>query len=151
MHLGKSKSTRIHASTAGAKCKLVFMAPSKDARPKALVASGLVSCARTLTIDAQQLASCVLFDVHVRTTGDIHIDDHDTIEDVALAIGTVSICSCSDFHSMVSSISLNHILYLGISGLFTCGTRLALGFLSTSLTHLCSPYYSFLAIIPLRN
>ncbi|XP_056165293.1 imidazoleglycerol-phosphate dehydratase 1, chloroplastic-like [Syzygium oleosum] len=51
-----------------------------------------------------QLASYGLFDVHVRTTGDIHIDDHDTIEDVALAIGTASIRSCSDFHSMVSSI-----------------------------------------------
>ncbi|KAB5545002.1 hypothetical protein DKX38_013114 [Salix brachista] len=33
-----------------------------------------------------------LFDVHVRATGDIHIDDHHTNEDVALAIGTV--CHC---------------------------------------------------------
>jgi len=31
-----------------------------------------------------------LFDVHVRATGDTHIDDHHTNEDVALAIGTVS-------------------------------------------------------------
>ena len=38
----------------------------------------------------QQLASHGLFDVHVRATGDIHIDDHHTNEDVALAIGTVS-------------------------------------------------------------
>lgn len=37
----------------------------------------------------QQLASHGLFDVHVRATGDIHIDDHHTNEDVALAIGTV--------------------------------------------------------------
>ncbi|GFZ22044.1 imidazoleglycerol-phosphate dehydratase [Actinidia rufa] len=37
-----------------------------------------------------QLASHGLFDVHVRATGDIHIDDHHTNEDVALAIGTVS-------------------------------------------------------------
>lgn len=27
--------------------------------------------------------------MHVRATGDIHIDDHHTNEDVALAIGTV--------------------------------------------------------------
>jgi len=38
----------------------------------------------------QQLASHGLFDVHVKATGDIHIDDHHTNEDVALAIGTVS-------------------------------------------------------------
>ncbi|KAJ4868479.1 hypothetical protein Rs2_49974 [Raphanus sativus] len=35
-----------------------------------------------------QLASHGLFDVHVRATGDVHIDDHHTNEDVALAIGT---------------------------------------------------------------
>ncbi|XP_056170466.1 imidazoleglycerol-phosphate dehydratase 3, chloroplastic-like [Syzygium oleosum] len=35
-----------------------------------------------------QLASHGLFDVHVRATGDIHIDDHHKNEDVALAIGT---------------------------------------------------------------
>lgn len=28
--------------------------------------------------------------MHVKATGDIHIDDHHTNEDVALAIGTVS-------------------------------------------------------------
>jgi len=37
----------------------------------------------------QQLASHGLFDVHVKATGDTHIDDHHTNEDVALAIGTV--------------------------------------------------------------
>lgn len=52
----------------------------------------------------QQLASHGLFDVHVRATGDIHIDDHHTNEDVALAIGTVSNCSFPEFHSVVSSI-----------------------------------------------
>ncbi|MED6150765.1 imidazoleglycerol-phosphate dehydratase [Stylosanthes scabra] len=36
-----------------------------------------------------QLASHGLFDVHVKATGDTHIDDHHTNEDVALAIGTV--------------------------------------------------------------
>ncbi|CAI0432867.1 unnamed protein product [Linum tenue] len=36
-----------------------------------------------------QLASHGLFDVHVRATGDIHIDDHHTNEDVALAIGSL--------------------------------------------------------------
>ncbi|XP_024462015.1 imidazoleglycerol-phosphate dehydratase 1, chloroplastic isoform X10 [Populus trichocarpa] len=35
-----------------------------------------------------RLSSHGLFDVHVRATGDIHIDDHHTNEDVALAIGT---------------------------------------------------------------
>ncbi|WVY97900.1 hypothetical protein V8G54_030051 [Vigna mungo] len=35
-----------------------------------------------------QLASHGLFDVHVKATGDIHIDDHHTNEDIALAIGT---------------------------------------------------------------
>lgn len=29
--------------------------------------------------------------MHVKATGDIHIDDHHTNEDVALAIGTVKI------------------------------------------------------------
>ncbi|XP_043691269.1 imidazoleglycerol-phosphate dehydratase 1, chloroplastic-like isoform X2 [Telopea speciosissima] len=38
-----------------------------------------------------QLASHGLFDVHVRASGDTHIDDHHTNEDVALAIGTVII------------------------------------------------------------
>ena len=37
----------------------------------------------------QQLASHGLFDLHVKAAGDIHIDDHHTNEDVALAIGTV--------------------------------------------------------------
>ncbi|XP_020875033.1 imidazoleglycerol-phosphate dehydratase 2, chloroplastic isoform X4 [Arabidopsis lyrata subsp. lyrata] len=36
----------------------------------------------------QQLASHGLFHVHVRATGGLHIDDHHTNEDVALAIGT---------------------------------------------------------------
>ncbi|XP_052190606.1 uncharacterized protein LOC127800183 [Diospyros lotus] len=35
-----------------------------------------------------QLASHGLFDVHVKATGDTHIDDHHTNEDTALAIGT---------------------------------------------------------------
>ncbi|KAG2317395.1 hypothetical protein Bca52824_020517 [Brassica carinata] len=35
-----------------------------------------------------QLASHGLFDVHVRAIGDVHIDDHHTNEDIALAIGT---------------------------------------------------------------
>lgn len=42
-----------------------------------------------LVVIFQQLASHGLFDVHVKATGDIHIDDHHTNEDVALAIGTV--------------------------------------------------------------
>ncbi|XP_020875039.1 imidazoleglycerol-phosphate dehydratase 2, chloroplastic isoform X6 [Arabidopsis lyrata subsp. lyrata] len=37
----------------------------------------------------QQLASHGLFHVHVRATGGLHIDDHHTNEDVALAIGTL--------------------------------------------------------------
>lgn len=37
----------------------------------------------------QQLASHGLFNVNVKATGDIHIDDHHTNEDIALAMGTV--------------------------------------------------------------
>ncbi|XP_010275903.1 PREDICTED: imidazoleglycerol-phosphate dehydratase-like isoform X2 [Nelumbo nucifera] len=43
-----------------------------------------------------QLASHGLFDVHVRATGDIHIDDHHTNEDVALAIGTTLLQALGD-------------------------------------------------------
>ncbi|KAF7150888.1 hypothetical protein RHSIM_Rhsim02G0024200 [Rhododendron simsii] len=44
----------------------------------------------------QQLASHGLFDVHVRATGDIHIDDRHTNEDVALAIGTALLHGLGD-------------------------------------------------------
>ncbi|KAJ6430061.1 hypothetical protein OIU84_021462 [Salix udensis] len=37
-----------------------------------------------------------LFDVHVRATGDIHIDDHHTNEDVALDIGTALLQAVGD-------------------------------------------------------
>ncbi|KAH1089402.1 hypothetical protein J1N35_016659 [Gossypium stocksii] len=43
-----------------------------------------------------QLASHGLFDVHVKATGDIHIDDHHTNEDVALALGTAFLQSLGD-------------------------------------------------------
>ncbi|GLT99652.1 hypothetical protein SLE2022_170760 [Rubroshorea leprosula] len=43
-----------------------------------------------------QLASHGLFDVQVRATGDIHIDDHHTNEDVALAIGTALLQALGD-------------------------------------------------------
>ncbi|KAL8171363.1 hypothetical protein V2J09_023167 [Rumex salicifolius] len=43
-----------------------------------------------------QLASHGLFDVHVRATGDTHIDDHHTNEDVALAIGTALLQALGD-------------------------------------------------------
>ncbi|KAK9933322.1 hypothetical protein M0R45_020523 [Rubus argutus] len=43
-----------------------------------------------------QLASHGLLDVHVRATGDIHIDDHHTNEDVALAIGTALLQALGD-------------------------------------------------------
>ncbi|KAF7149853.1 hypothetical protein RHSIM_Rhsim02G0024700 [Rhododendron simsii] len=44
----------------------------------------------------QQLASQGLFDVHVRATSDIHIDDHHTNKDVALAIGTALLHGLGD-------------------------------------------------------
>ncbi|KAF7150052.1 hypothetical protein RHSIM_Rhsim02G0024500 [Rhododendron simsii] len=44
----------------------------------------------------QQLAAHGLFDVYVRATGDIHIDDHHTNEDVALAIGTALLHGLGD-------------------------------------------------------
>lgn len=43
-----------------------------------------------------QLASHGVFDVHVKATGDIHIDDHHTNEDVALAIGTALLQALGD-------------------------------------------------------
>ncbi|KAF3620773.1 Imidazoleglycerol-phosphate dehydratase [Capsicum annuum] len=43
-----------------------------------------------------QLASHGLFEVHVKATGDIHIDDHHTNEDVALAIGTALLQALGD-------------------------------------------------------
>ncbi|XP_021857710.1 imidazoleglycerol-phosphate dehydratase 1, chloroplastic isoform X2 [Spinacia oleracea] len=43
-----------------------------------------------------QLASHGLFDVHVRATGDIHIDDHHTNEDIALALGTALLQALGD-------------------------------------------------------
>lgn len=43
-----------------------------------------------------QLASHGLFDVHVKATGDIHIDDHHTNEDVALALGTALLQALGD-------------------------------------------------------
>ncbi|KAJ6981743.1 imidazoleglycerol-phosphate dehydratase 1 [Populus alba x Populus x berolinensis] len=36
------------------------------------------------------------FDLHVRATGDIHIDDHHTNEDVALAVGTALLQALGD-------------------------------------------------------
>ncbi|XP_028076427.1 imidazoleglycerol-phosphate dehydratase, chloroplastic-like isoform X3 [Camellia sinensis] len=43
-----------------------------------------------------QLASHGLFDVHAKAIGDIHIDDHHTNEDVALAIGTALLQALRD-------------------------------------------------------
>ncbi|WCJ23765.1 imidazoleglycerol-phosphate dehydratase [Euphorbia peplus] len=43
-----------------------------------------------------QIASHGLFDVHVKATGDYHIDDHHTNEDVALAIGTALLQALGD-------------------------------------------------------
>ncbi|KAI8546869.1 hypothetical protein RHMOL_Rhmol07G0152900 [Rhododendron molle] len=44
----------------------------------------------------QQLASHGLFDVHAKATGDIHIDDHHTNEDVVIAIGTALLHGLGD-------------------------------------------------------
>ncbi|KAF8650010.1 hypothetical protein HU200_064173 [Digitaria exilis] len=43
-----------------------------------------------------QLASHGLFDVYVKATGDIHIDDHHSNEDIALAIGTALLQGLGD-------------------------------------------------------
>jgi imidazoleglycerol phosphate dehydratase HisB len=40
-------------------------------------------------VGSQQLASHGLFDVYVMAKGDLHIDDHHTNEDIALALGSV--------------------------------------------------------------
>ncbi|KAI4368350.1 hypothetical protein MLD38_016917 [Melastoma candidum] len=55
-----------------------------------------VADSNTGVINSQQLASHGLFDVHVRATGDLHIDDHQTNEDVALAIGTALLQALGD-------------------------------------------------------
>lgn len=55
----------------------------------------------------QQLASHGLFDLHVRAQGDIHIDDHHTNEDVALAIGTVVYYPSSSFCSLLIDLVLH--------------------------------------------
>nr|CAB3488284.1 unnamed protein product [Digitaria exilis] len=46
--------------------------------------------------DLQQLASHGLFDVYVKATGDTHIDDHHSNEDIALAIGTALLQGLGD-------------------------------------------------------
>ncbi|KAI5019210.1 hypothetical protein ZWY2020_044098 [Hordeum vulgare] len=43
-----------------------------------------------------QLASHGLFDVYVKATGDTHIDDHHSNEDIALAIGTALLQALGD-------------------------------------------------------
>ncbi|XP_044964275.1 imidazoleglycerol-phosphate dehydratase 3, chloroplastic-like [Hordeum vulgare subsp. vulgare] len=43
-----------------------------------------------------QLASHGLFDIHVKATGDTHIDDHHSNEDIALAIGTALLQALGD-------------------------------------------------------
>jgi imidazoleglycerol phosphate dehydratase HisB len=50
---------------------------------------------------SQQLASHGLLDVYVMAKGDLHIDDHHTNEDIALALGSVrfNIVSQSIFQS----------------------------------------------------
>ena len=40
----------------------------------------------------EQLSRHSLIDLHVRTQGDLHIDQHHTVEDTALAIGA---CACA--------------------------------------------------------
>ena len=48
------------------------------------------ACAQSALLSpprAQQIASHGLFDITVRATGDLHIDDHHTNEDIALAFG----------------------------------------------------------------
>ncbi|XP_044318278.1 imidazoleglycerol-phosphate dehydratase 3, chloroplastic-like [Triticum aestivum] len=44
----------------------------------------------------EQLASHGLFDVYVKATGDTHIDDHHSNEDIALAIGTALLQALGD-------------------------------------------------------
>ena len=53
------------------------------------------SQALTSVYNLQQLASHGLFDVYVKATGDTHIDDHHSNEDIALAIGTVIVAFLS--------------------------------------------------------
>ncbi|KAL0348847.1 UNVERIFIED_CONTAM: Imidazoleglycerol-phosphate dehydratase, chloroplastic [Sesamum angustifolium] len=67
-----------------------------------------------------QLASHGLFDMHVKATGDTHIDDHHTNEDVALAIGThFYVLFISNFEplmvaTLVHKLGLHYCKLLGI-------------------------------------
>ncbi|XP_058100774.1 imidazoleglycerol-phosphate dehydratase 1, chloroplastic-like isoform X3 [Magnolia sinica] len=61
--------------------------------------SGIADCSTDIPfLDhmLDQLASHGLFDVQVKAHGDIHIDDHHTNEDVALAIGTALLQALGD-------------------------------------------------------
>ncbi|KAJ8459651.1 hypothetical protein OPV22_032577 [Ensete ventricosum] len=61
--------------------------------------SGVANCSTGIPfLDhlLDQLASHGLFDLHVKAAGDIHIDDHHTNEDVALAIGTALLQALGD-------------------------------------------------------
>ncbi|PKA52253.1 imidazoleglycerol-phosphate dehydratase [Apostasia shenzhenica] len=61
--------------------------------------SGIADCSTGISfLDhmLDQLASHGIFDLYVRASGDIHIDDHHTNEDVALAIGTALLQTLGD-------------------------------------------------------
>jgi imidazoleglycerol-phosphate dehydratase len=44
----------------------------------------------------EQIASHGLFDLHIRAAGDTWIDDHHTVEDIALALGTAFTQVCAE-------------------------------------------------------
>ncbi|WOL12253.1 hypothetical protein Cni_G21019 [Canna indica] len=61
--------------------------------------SGVANCSTGIPfLDhmLDQLASHGLFDLNIKAVGDIHIDDHHTNEDVALAIGTALLQALGD-------------------------------------------------------
>ncbi|MGY6549868.1 MAG: imidazoleglycerol-phosphate dehydratase HisB [Roseinatronobacter sp.] len=44
----------------------------------------------------EQLARHSLIDMHIRATGDLHIDDHHTVEDVGIALGQALVAALGD-------------------------------------------------------
>ena len=77
---GAGRSARVHRVTRETD---VLVALSLDGAGKAEVSTGVGFLDHML----DSLARHGLFDIEVRASGDLHVDDHHTVEDVAIALG----------------------------------------------------------------